>query len=173
MRSTLSLISFPNVAFETAVLFQATLPCFSQHCSVSANTALFQSTLLRFSQHCLVSANTALFQPTLPCFSQFCSVSANMTSFSQHCSVSAYLVSAVSLVLMSHQQCSEVAAVVSLLVLAVGIMGLANTGGFYVNPYDIAPRFATSICTATNTMATVTGIINPYIVAIITKDVSV
>ena len=96
-----------------------------------------------------------------------------MTSDSQHCSVSAYVVSAVLLVVMSHQQCSEVAAVVSLLVLAVGIMGLANTGGFYINPYDIAPRFATSICTATNTMATATGIINPYIVAIITKDVSV
>ena len=133
MRSTLSLRSFPNVAFETAALFQATLVCFSQHCSVSAN----------------------------------------VTSFSQHCSVSAYVVSAVLLVVMSHQQCSEVAAVVSLLVLAVGIMGLANTGGFYINPYDIAPRFATSICTATNTMATATGIINPYIVAIITKDVSV
>ena len=146
MRSTLSLRSFSNVAFETAALFQATLVCFSQHCSVSANVT-------SFSQHC--------------------SVSASMIYFSQHCSVSAYVVSAVLLVVMSHQQCSEVAAVVSLLVLAVGIMGLANTGGFYINPYDIAPRFATSICTATNTMATATGIINPYIVAIITKDVSV
>ena len=61
---------------------------------------------------------------------------------------------------------------VSLLVVAVGVTGLANTGGFYINPYDIAPRFATSICTATNTMATAAGVINPYVVAAVTKDVS-
>ncbi|KAK7487440.1 hypothetical protein BaRGS_00021281, partial [Batillaria attramentaria] len=82
----------------------------------------------------------------------------------------AYVIPAVLLVVMSHLPCTEVAAVMILLVVAVGLTGLAPTGGFFVNPYDIAPRYAVSICTATNTMATMSGVINPYVVAAVTKD---
>ena len=82
------------------------------------------------------------------------------------------MTSAVLLVVMSHLPCEQVAAVVGLLVVAVAVTGLAITGGFFLNPYDVAPRDAVHILTATNTMATVGGIINPYLVAAITTDVS-
>ena len=76
------------------------------------------------------------------------------------------------MVAMSHQHCSQVAVVAVLLVLAVGLSGVANVGGFYINPYDIAPRFSTHILVASNTMACVAGVINPYVVAALTPDVS-
>ena len=81
------------------------------------------------------------------------------------------MIPATLLVLMSHLPCDQLVAVVALLVAAVGVSGLAMTGGFFVNHYDIAPRCAINIFTVTNTIATVTGIINPYVVAAITVDV--
>ncbi|XP_076455726.1 putative transporter slc-17.2 [Babylonia areolata] len=81
-----------------------------------------------------------------------------------------YMTPAVLLVVMSHQHCSQVVVVVLLLVLSVGTTGLANTAGFFVNPYDIAPRFATSICTASSTLAIAAGIMTPYVVAYVTVD---
>ena len=72
---------------------------------------------------------------------------------------------------MSHLPCEQVVVVVSLLALAVGVSGLTLAGGFYVNPYDIAPRYAINICTLSSTISTMSGIINPYIVAAMTLDV--
>ncbi|XP_076462546.1 putative transporter slc-17.2 isoform X2 [Babylonia areolata] len=82
----------------------------------------------------------------------------------------AFSIPAVLLVVMSHLQCQQVAAVVVLLTVAVGVTGLAMTGGFFVNPFDIAPRYAASICTVISTIGVTAGIINPYLVAAVTVD---
>ncbi|KAL8600735.1 hypothetical protein ACOMHN_057323 [Nucella lapillus] len=86
------------------------------------------------------------------------------------CTTVALCTAAVVLVAMSHMQCDQVAAVVVMLTVAVGISGLALTGGFFVNPYDIAPHFAVSICTVTNTISCVAGFLNPYFVAAVTAN---
>ncbi|KAL8566529.1 hypothetical protein ACOMHN_009743 [Nucella lapillus] len=81
-----------------------------------------------------------------------------------------YMTPAVLLVVMSHQPCTETGVVVALLVVSVGMTGFANTAGYYINPYDIAPQFATNIVTISNTMATAAGVLNPYLVAYVTVD---
>ncbi|XP_070195600.1 uncharacterized transporter slc-17.2-like [Littorina saxatilis] len=84
--------------------------------------------------------------------------------------IAAYITPAVLLVVMSHLPCDQTVALVTLLVVAVGVSGLAITGGFFLNPYDIAPRYAVNICTATNTLSSVAGMLNPYLVAALTVD---
>ncbi|KAL8587385.1 hypothetical protein ACOMHN_062119 [Nucella lapillus] len=81
----------------------------------------------------------------------------------------ASLVPAVSLIIMSYLDCTHVAAVVSLLVISVGFMGFAFAG-FLVNAFDIAPRYAVSITSVTNSFACIPGIVTPYLVAEVTKD---
>ncbi|KAL8606494.1 hypothetical protein ACOMHN_037725 [Nucella lapillus] len=82
----------------------------------------------------------------------------------------AFTIPAVLLVVMSHLQCHQVAAVVVLLAVAVGVTGLSMTGGFFVNPFDIAPRYAATICTVISTIGVTAGIISPYLVAAVTVD---
>ena len=60
---------------------------------------------------------------------------------------------------------------VSLLAIANGFTGFLITGVF-VNPLDIAPPFAGTIIGLSNTAGTVPGIVAPYVVALITKNVS-
>ncbi|XP_076462772.1 putative transporter slc-17.2 [Babylonia areolata] len=77
---------------------------------------------------------------------------------------------AVLLVVMSHLPCHQVGAVVGLLTVAVGVSGLALTGGFFLNPYDLSPRHAVAICTVTNSIACTAGFLNPYLVAALTVN---
>ena len=84
----------------------------------------------------------------------------------------ANLVPAVCVVAMSFLDCTHVAAVMSLLVMSVGFTGFAFSS-FLVNPYDIAPRYAISITSVTNTLACIPGILTTYVVAEVTTDVSV
>ncbi|XP_076462122.1 putative transporter slc-17.2 [Babylonia areolata] len=74
------------------------------------------------------------------------------------------------LVVMSHMQCHQATLVVTMLTIAVGLSGLAIPGGFVVYAYDFAPRYAFQIFTVVNTVTTITGVIGPYLVAVITAD---
>ena len=83
----------------------------------------------------------------------------------------ANLVPALCVVTMSFLDCTHVAAVMSLLVMSVGFTGFAFSA-FLVNPFDIAPRYAISITSVTNSIACIPGILTPYVVAEVTTDVS-
>jgi hypothetical protein len=85
--------------------------------------------------------------------------------------VSANLIPAVCIVVMSYLDCTQVPAVMTLLTTSVGLTGFAFSS-FLVNPFDIAPRYAIAIMSVSNTFACIPGIITPYVVAHVTKDVS-
>ncbi|XP_076456263.1 putative transporter slc-17.2 [Babylonia areolata] len=79
------------------------------------------------------------------------------------------LVPAGCLLVMSFLDCTQVAAVMSLLVVSVGFTGFAFSG-FLANIYDIAPRYAVSIMSVSTSFGCVPGIVTPYLVAEVTTD---
>ncbi|KAK7477232.1 hypothetical protein BaRGS_00031543, partial [Batillaria attramentaria] len=83
--------------------------------------------------------------------------------------VIANIIPAVLLLIMSYLDCTQKAAVMTLLVIAVGVTGFAFSA-FLINPFDIAPRYAISISSVSNSFACIPGILTPYVVAEVTKD---
>lgn len=59
---------------------------------------------------------------------------------------------------------------VALITAAQGLSGF-QYGGFVVNHVDIAPRYAGTLFGISNTVATVSGIVAPYVAAAMTPDV--
>ncbi|XP_067687386.1 uncharacterized transporter slc-17.2-like [Haliotis asinina] len=80
-----------------------------------------------------------------------------------------HLVPGILLIILSYLDCTQSHIAVAILTLAIGLGGFAFSG-IIVNFYDIAPVFATSIMTASNTISMIPGILAPYVVAEITKD---
>ena len=72
-------------------------------------------------------------------------------------------------VVISFLDCDYAMVVVVLMSFAIGFSG-ANMQGYYINPYDIAPQYATAILCLGNTASVATGIVSPYIVAALTVD---
>lgn len=72
-------------------------------------------------------------------------------------------------VVVSFLDCSQALIAVVLMSAAIGISG-TNMQGYLINPYDIAPKYATAILCLSNTVSVATGIVSPYIVASLTVD---
>ncbi|XP_005107785.1 uncharacterized transporter slc-17.2 [Aplysia californica] len=72
-------------------------------------------------------------------------------------------------VIISFLDCSQALWVVLLMTFAIGISG-TNLQGFLINPYDIAPRYATAVLCLSNTIAVGSGIVSPYVVAAMTVN---
>jgi ACS family sodium-dependent inorganic phosphate cotransporter-like MFS transporter 5 len=71
---------------------------------------------------------------------------------------------------IGHVDCSSRLLAGVLLCLAMGLLAV-NTGSVLVNVFDIAPDFAGVIMTVDNTIATLPGIVVPYIVTHMTPNV--
>ncbi|KAK7487441.1 hypothetical protein BaRGS_00021282, partial [Batillaria attramentaria] len=80
-----------------------------------------------------------------------------------------YIIPAACLLGMSYLDCTQVAGVMVLLILAVGFTGFAFSA-FLVNFFDIGGRFAVSIQSVSTTVGCIPGIVTPYLVAEVTKD---
>ncbi|XP_012942927.1 uncharacterized transporter slc-17.2 [Aplysia californica] len=76
---------------------------------------------------------------------------------------------AVLLSVLSLLDCSQPVLAVGLLTAAVGTSGFTLTS-IMVCPFDIAPRFATPLMSISNCLATIPGILTPYVVSAITVD---
>ena len=74
-------------------------------------------------------------------------------------------------VIISFLDCDYSLVVVVLMSCAIGLSG-TNMQGYLINPYDIAPQYATAILCLGNTVGVATGIVSPYIVAAMTVDKS-
>lgn len=61
--------------------------------------------------------------------------------------------------------------VVALFTIAMGLMGTFYPG-MKVNPLDLSPNYAGSLMAVTNGIGAITGIIAPYVVGIMTPNVS-
>ncbi|KRY84521.1 Sialin [Trichinella pseudospiralis] len=64
--------------------------------------------------------------------------------------------------------CNKTAAIV-LLTFTVGMAGLCG-GGFFVNLFDLCPQYAGPIFGISNTLATIPGIVGPYVTALIIEN---
>lgn len=77
---------------------------------------------------------------------------------------------AIFIVAASYAGC-EKALVVTLFTIAMGIMGTFYPG-MKVNPLDLSPNYAGSIMAITNGIGAITGILAPYVVGLMTPNVS-
>ena len=68
--------------------------------------------------------------------------------------------------------CEQTTIAVAVLSIAVGLNGLHFTGAL-VNHVDIAPPFAGVLFGISNTMATIPGFVAPYVVKVVTRNVSI
>lgn len=66
-------------------------------------------------------------------------------------------------------ECDQQVAAVALLTIAIGLCGV-HFSGFFINHGDIAPPYAGTLFGISNTLATIPGILSPYIVSAMTKD---
>lgn len=78
------------------------------------------------------------------------------------------VVSGVTLVLIKEAGCNHVT-VVTLLVVSMAFTGLV-TAGIPINHLDISPNFAGSLMGITNTFATASGILAPYVIGLLTNN---
>lgn len=69
--------------------------------------------------------------------------------------------------------CREPAAGVVLLSIGLAFTGFGYGAGFMVNSNDVAAGYAGIVFGISNTFATIPGIISPYLVGVITKNVSI
>lgn len=83
---------------------------------------------------------------------------------------SASLIPAVFLIAASYAGCNEILSV-TFLTIAVGCHGF-NAAGTILNLFDLAPNYVGALCGIGNTVTTTLGILAPYIVGILTPNVS-
>ena len=83
--------------------------------------------------------------------------------------VPGFLVPACLLVSTSYIGCDYTSLAVTLFSLAIGIQGL-NGSSYIVNHLDIAPRFAGILMGISNSVGTLSGIIGPYVVGLLTNN---
>ncbi|GFO00364.1 vesicular glutamate transporter 2 [Plakobranchus ocellatus] len=81
----------------------------------------------------------------------------------------AHIVPAVCLVALSYMNCTQSGLAITLLTVGVGVTGFGLVT-FQLVPFDVAPRFAPPMMTISTSLATMSGLITPYIVAAIAKD---
>ncbi|XP_077983131.1 sialin-like isoform X2 [Glandiceps talaboti] len=74
------------------------------------------------------------------------------------------------LVATGHMDCTQSGAAVALLTIGVSFSGFQYGGGFLVNHVDIAPKYAGVLLGITNTTATLSGILAPYVIGSITTN---
>ena len=77
---------------------------------------------------------------------------------------------AIFIVAASYAGCNRLL-VVFLFTIAMGIMGTFYPG-MKVNPIDLSPNYAATLMAITNGIGAITGIIGPYVVGIMTPNVS-
>lgn len=70
----------------------------------------------------------------------------------------------------SYAGCNELL-VVTLFMVSIGAQGLM-TVGHILNPVDLSPVFASTLNGITNSISTLTGIVAPYVVGVLTPNVS-
>ena len=80
-----------------------------------------------------------------------------------------FLVPACLFISTSYVGCDYTSLAVTLFSLAIGIQGL-NGSSYTVNHLDIAPRFAGVLMGISNSVATIPGIISPYVVGLLTDN---
>lgn len=78
-------------------------------------------------------------------------------------------VTAASLIAASFVHCNQTALAVFFLSFALIGCGF-NQSGFQVNHLDIAPRYAGVLMAITNTFGTISGIVSPYVVGLLTNN---
>ncbi|KAH9496064.1 hypothetical protein Btru_012626 [Bulinus truncatus] len=76
---------------------------------------------------------------------------------------------AVFLVGTSYMECDQQVGSVFMITIAIGLCGF-HFSGYFINHGDIAPPYAGTLFGISNTLATVPGIISPYIVSAMTKN---
>ena len=81
------------------------------------------------------------------------------------------LTGSTALVVLAFLDCSQAPAAVGVMVLGVALGGI-QMFGFGVNHIDIAPRYAGTLYGISNTAACVSGFLVPYIVSVLTHNVS-
>lgn len=70
----------------------------------------------------------------------------------------------------SFMECNQKIEAVVLLTIAVGLCGF-HFSGYFINHGDIAPAYAGTLFGISNCIATIPGIVAPYVVAELTPDV--
>ncbi|XP_070559139.1 sialin-like [Ptychodera flava] len=80
------------------------------------------------------------------------------------------VVPAAFLVATGYMDCTQSTLAVVLLTIGVSFSGFQYGGGFLVNHVDIAPKYAGVLLGITNTTATLSGIIAPYVIGSITTN---
>jgi len=84
--------------------------------------------------------------------------------------ISASVFPAVGLIIASYIGCDKTAVIVTFTIF-VGLMGTFYPG-MKVNALDLSPNHAGTLMAIVNGIGSITGIITPYLVGVITKDVS-
>ncbi|XP_002734661.1 sialin-like [Saccoglossus kowalevskii] len=74
------------------------------------------------------------------------------------------------LVITGYMDCTQATTAVILLTIGVSFSGFQYGGGFLVNHVDIAPKYAGVLLGITNTTATISGILAPYVIGTITVN---
>ena len=80
-----------------------------------------------------------------------------------------YLIPACLMVSTSYVGCESTTLAVVLFSLALGFSNL-NASAYMVNHLDIAPRFSGVLMGITNAVATIPGIVGPYVVGVLTDN---
>ena len=80
-----------------------------------------------------------------------------------------FLIPACLMVATSYVGCNNTTLAVVLFSLALGITAL-NKSSYIVNHLDIAPRYAGVLMGITNTVATIPGMVGPYVVGYLTNN---
>lgn len=62
---------------------------------------------------------------------------------------------------------------VVMLTIGISFIGCVEGAGYIVNHLDIAPRYAGILFGITGTIATIPGVIAPYVVSVLTQNVSI
>ncbi|ESO85639.1 hypothetical protein LOTGIDRAFT_155130 [Lottia gigantea] len=90
-------------------------------------------------------------------------------SFTSYFSVEGAISTAVFLIGLSYIGCDQQILAVALVTIAVAAKGISSSG-FFINPTDIAPAYAGTILGISNSLATLPGVIAPYVVGVLTPN---
>lgn len=88
----------------------------------------------------------------------------------ENCAFSGVFSIAVGVVGASYTGCSRVAAV-ACFVVGLSLEGAVNAG-IALSPLDISPTYAASVMAISSCLAALTGIVAPYLIGVLTPDVS-
>ena len=83
------------------------------------------------------------------------------------------LLSAIFCVAIGYVKSSQWILSVALLTATISALGSTYGAGYFINYVDIAPKFASLLFAVANTIASIPGFVAPYVISVITVNVSI